>query len=1068
MNSAKKSRRIKAIHTKVPGRARFNVSGLRSSPALKDHLESSLSASQGVSKISASTLTGNVLVCYNSGKDLQEISELISGFLDREGPGQGTVLETHKSHGPQHKSRHSPPSNVKDSSPDSQNGTVAKQAPMVTSWHRQSIKRIQEEFETEPVQGLFEDEAERRLSLYGHNTFEESRPRSKWSMFVDQMKSLPTILLGVAGGISLITGGVVDAVVILGVVVTNSIIAVVTENDSNRIIQSLKRFDPPQVTVIREGSQKTISSAAVVPGDLLFLEAGTYVGADSRIIESKLLHIDESTLTGEAQPVLKQSKALRKKYVTPADQKNMAFMGTVVSGGKGKAIVVATGMDTEFGKLRQLLQDTVTPQPPIERNLTQIGEQLVRVWGAVCALVFGLGLLRGFGLISMLRMATSLAAAAVPEGLPAAATSTFALGIKNMRQHHVLIRDLSAVETLGALQTLCFDKTGTLTENRMSVIRIYTGMQQLHVSHGHLYDQEGRLLVPQENQELQDLIEVGILCSDVKINGGTGSEDLELLGSPTENALIRVGIEFGIEVNKIRTRNRLVHVSHRTEKRPVMITQHKDENGDSLYALKGSPCEVLAMCSYHLKQGQILPLTEEEKKRIDEENFQMAGQALRVLGGAKKIAPTKTEGTEETDYIWLGLLGMSDPVRERVPELIHRFHQAGIETIMLTGDQPDTAFAIAKQLDLSHGQPLEVMDCSEISSLDKEEMVNRARKVHVYAKVSPAHKLTIVQALQEAGIVVGMTGDGINDGPALKAADVGIAMGDGGTEVAREVADVVLEKDNLDTLIWTVEAGRTTYNNIKKSVHFFLSTNFSEIMVMFSAVAAGAGTPLNSMQLLWINMVSDIFPGLALSLEPPEPDTLDAPPRDPQAPLFDTKDMKTMIRESAVITGHTLGSYAYGLWRYGVGPRATTLAFHTLTISQLIHALNCRSRSSGLDPRKGLSRNKWLTAALAGTLSLHVAGFFVPGLKRLLHLSPLNCLDVSIIFGNSALSFLVNGELKSRQIQPAVPVLTPTSKRYQEAEDTSKHKEVTMKTNDSLLEMMSRQHRQGDIYDSRI
>jgi Ca2+-transporting ATPase len=880
-------------------------------------------------------------------------------------------------------------------------------------WHLLDAETVMSLLETGKDSGLSDKAVKERIEAYGPNLLPQSQPRSGWSIFVDQFMCLPVGLLGIAAGLSVVTGGLIDAVAIMGVVVANAAIGYFTENKSEKTIHSLKTFVRPFAQVIRNGQSVEIPAEELTLGDIVILKPGTYVPADCRVVQASHLSIDESALTGESMPSTKTAAALERENIPLADRSNMVFMGTLVTGGQGLAVVVATGRFTEIGRLQLILAETAAPAAPITRQLSRISEQVVLMGVAICGVVFGIGLFRGYQLLHMLRTAICLAGAAVPEGLPAAATTTFALGVHRMRRHHVLIRDLEAVETLGAVQTVCMDKTGTITWNRMSVLTIHAGLKNFEVSNRHLIHDENPI-APTDYEELYQLVRVGALCNETHVNGKGKDGGLELSGTPTEKALIHLAEKAGIDVSKLRKEYPLLEVNHRAENRLFMSTLHTADNGDRLLALKGSPDEVLAMCSWQLKDGKRVPLTEAARLKIETANEHMAGAALRVLGFASAMRHNgDTAALDENGLTWLGLVGMADPIREGVEETIQAFHQAGIRTIMITGDQTPTAYAVAQQLDLNQADPLEILDSTELAAIEPETMKALAQKVYVYSRVSPAHKLRIVQALQDAGMVVAMTGDGINDGPALKAAEVGIAMGRTGTDVAREVADVVLEEDNLETLIVAISDGRTIYANTKKAVHFFVSTNMSEIMVMFAAVAAGIGSPLNTMQLLWINMISDIFPGLALTLEPHEPDVLNRPPRDPLEPILTSKDYKRMAYESAVISTGALGAYGFGLMRYGMGARAGSLAFHSLTIGQLLHAISCRSKSHTIFSREKLPANNYLNYALAGSIGLQVLTFFVPGLRRLLGITAPNLLDAAVIGGTALLPLAVNETTKS-------------------------------------------------------
>ncbi len=866
--------------------------------------------------------------------------------------------------------------------------------------------------------GLTPEEAVERRRRYGPNLLPEPKSRSKWEIFSAQFLSLPVGLLGIAAGISILTGGLLDALVILGVVAANGVIGYITESEAERTILSLKRAVRPMATVLRSGLPVEIPAEEVVPGDVVLLKPGSYVPADARLLETGNLSIDESVLTGESMPVFKTSRTLKNPRLPLGDRTNMIYMGTLATGGEGLGLVVATGSSTEMGKLQVLLSETTSPQTPIERQLEAIGDQLVVLCCGICAVVFLLGFLRGYGFIQMLRVAVSLAAAAVPEGLPAAATINFALGIQRMKKHHVLIRHLQAVETLGAVQTVCLDKTGTITLNRMNMKRVFTGFDRIDI-HGGRFFLNGEPISPMEHDGLSALIRVCCLCNEAALDDSGDGVETSLSGTSTEKALLKMGLESGLDVCALREEHRLLKLWNRSEKHLYMASLHVGEDGKPLlYAVKGSPTEVLDMCDGILEGGERRPLTEERRLRIETENERMAGEALRILGVACAEPEEPASRRRETGLTWLGLAGMQDPVREGAAELIAMYHHAGIATVMITGDQSPTAYAVAEELGIRHKDRPVIMDSTELIAIDPQIMSALAKEVDVYSRVSPAHKLRIVQALQAAGRVVAMTGDGINDGPALKAADIGIAMGESGTDVAREVADVVLEKDNLEALILAVRDGRATYSNIRKSVHFFLSTNLSEIMIMFASMGLGIGFPLNVMQLLWINLISDIFPGLALSMEAPEGDVLDQRPRDSQAPLLSGADYRRMAFESGTITAGALGLYLFGIARYGVGARAGTLAFQGLSLAQILHALSCRSERHSLFDREGPAPNRVFDISIGGSILVQVATMVLPGLRRFLGLTPVGLTEALLIGGCALLPLAINEATKPRKELP--------------------------------------------------
>lgn len=1017
---------IQTIHA-LAGRARYKVPGLYRSTSVKQLLEAQLTRTNGIHHVTANPLTGNVLVLYDGERSSADVATLIAQLVHEShaalphpthngaAPSQkpvATPLSAHAGESP-------PRPTAMPSKPRALRRLIARAAEQQDRvWHTMSDTAVLACWQTPRDRGLSQTQAQERLQTYGPNMLPEAVPRSEWSLLLNQFTSLPVALLATSAGVSLFTGGVIDALVILGVVAVNAAIGYVTESQSEKTMQSLKHLVTPSALILRDGRQREVFAAEVMPGDLLVLKPGSYIAADSRLIDVHRLSVDESALTGESLPVHKTTGPVPDRDVPLADRVNMVYMGTLVTGGQGVAVVVATGRYTEIGKIQALAGEAQTPETPMERQLDHMSTQLVLLSGAVCGLVFGIGVLRGYGLATMLKSTIALAVAAVPEGLPTVATTTLALGIRTMRQHRVLIRRLDAVETLGCVQTICLDKTGTLTVNRMSVVAMYAGMRRVQIA-------ESRFLVnnapiePQSCEELAKLAQVCVLCSETVIEQREG--EYVLHGSATETALILLAINAGVEVMRLRADFPILQVTLRAEDRNYMRTVHGIPSGgngtaaSSLFvAVKGSPGEVLAMCNWQLRDGQYIPLTDEDRLVIETANERMAGEALRVLGTAyHDVAKGTAQPDLHNGLTWLGLVGMADPVRVGVHDVITGFHQAGIDTVMITGDQSPTAYAIGKELALSRNGPLETLDSTHLTNLAPDVISALAQKVQVFARVSPAHKLQIVQALQRAGRVVAMTGDGVNDGPTLKAADIGIAMGTTGTDVAREVADVVLEDDNLDTMIVAISEGRTIYRNIRKAVHFLLATNLSEIIVMSTAISTGLGQPLNAMQLLWINLISDIFPGLALALEPPEPDVLTQPPRNPADPILSAADLRRIGMESAVISTGALGAYGYGLLRYGMGPQAGTLAFTTLTVGELLNGITARSERHSVFDHTALPPNPYLTTALLGSFGLQVLTLLVPGLRNLLGITPISWIDGLVIGTGALLPFLANEATKT-------------------------------------------------------
>lgn len=1003
---------ITVLHQRVPGRLRVKVTGLKRTEQIKTELEHLLSQLEGILSVSANTLTGNVLINFDQKESPARIIKTIEKHVREKGinPSGNERSEQVKSN---KKTGSTLDQTLKSlfSRRLSRASAEKRSAPQPAHpWHMMSGTEVIKILETSE-RGLDEPVAANRLAHYGPNRLADNEPRSGLKLFLEQFISLPVAMLAGSAVISVFTGGLVDAGVIIGVVLINATIGYFTESAAEKTIMSLSQLSPTQALVRRAGRQSEIPIAEVVLGDVLILSPGSYIAADARLLSSSRLTVDESALTGESLPATKQHKFLAEKNTPLGDRHNMVYRGTVVTGGSGRAVVVATGRSTEIGVIQSLVGQARSPETPLQRQLDAMGLQLVLLSSGICAAVFGIGVLRGFSWLAMLKSSISLAVAAVPEGLPTVATTTLALGIKNMQRQRVLIRQLPAVESLGSVQVICLDKTGTLTLNRMSVVAIRTVSTNIAVKEGH-FIAEDKFINPRERPDLKRLLQVICLCSESKLS--THQNDYALEGSPTENALLEVALNAGEDIQQLRRRYPLARTIHRAEDRPYMITVHEEDKDRFLIAVKGSPAEVLSLCRWMRKGDELEELNEEKRAAILDRNEAMAGQALRVLGVAYGHSQDRKEIPSE--LVWLGLIGMEDAIRPDMDKLMAQFHQAGIETVMITGDQSATAFSVGKRLGLGNHKPLETIDSTHLDKLDPAILAGLVKHTTIFARVSPAHKLKIVQALQRSGQVIAMTGDGINDGPALKAADVGVAMGSRGAEVARSIADVVLEDDNLHTMIIAIRQGRTIYSNIRKSLRFLLATNLSEIEVMLAGVALGASEILNPMQLLWINLLTDIFPGLALALDPPERDVLQHPPRDPKESIIRREDFSRLAKESAIMTTGTLSAYGYGLLRYGAGPKASTHAFMTLTLAQLLHAISCRSEETTIFDRKARPPNHYLKAAIAGSFLLQLSALLIPPLRQLLGLTPLGLLDSLVIGTGAGLPLLINEATKRERL----------------------------------------------------
>ncbi len=993
---------IRIIHNSVKGRIRFHVSDLYRNGKLQSFLNSELRGVFEDSQISSSILTGNVLIIFppscNPRLIVSALEQAVSSYHLRFPDRQSASSEYKKSHVIKGLSK----------------GLGKPEMPMPgtceipsgsSEWWKRDFQEALIYYGVRPDVGLTGRMVEINSSRFGANTASKSASRSSISILLDQFTSLPIILLAIGAGVSAITGGLMDAVVIAIVILINGAIGYVTESQTEKTISALTKLVRPVAEVLRDGEQMSIRADEVVCGDILLLKPGHFVTADARLVEAEHLSVDESILTGESLPANKTVQKIFLNLVPIGERSNMIFAGSRISGGQGKALVVAVGSYTEIGRISSLVSEAVSPETPIEKQLNAVGNQLTALSGIVCALVFFLGLYRGAGFIEMLKMGISLAVAAVPEGLPAVATTTLALGVKNMRRHGVLVRNLDAVCAIGSVQTICFDKTGTVTLNHMTVTLIHVGETYISCKNGGFFV-NGADFNPYSMDELIRLLHVGLLCSETQVERENGG--FRLIGSPTENALVSTAIAVGVDVHAVRNQHPLIQKSYRAENQLYMRTVHQTGSGEYLVAIKGSPLEVISKCDKYLKDGLLLNLDEDVRDEIEYVNERMAGQSLRVLGLAYFSSTETTYDISCGQWTWLGLVGMEDPIRDGVKDSIKQLHAAGLDTVMITGDQGPTAFAVGKQLDLSRGKALEIVDATDLSSNNPAILRALCEKANVFSRVSPADKLHIVRSIQTTGRVVAVAGDGINDGPALKAADIGIAMGASGTDVAREVADIVLEHDDLETLIIALSDGRTIYNNIRKALHYLLATNFSEIIVMSSSSAIGLGYPLSAIQLLWINLISDVLPGLALAMEPAEPDVLSKKPRSPQEPIVTNEDYREIAVEAGIISLSSLLSYGYGVAKYGIGPTAGVFCFQSLTIAQILHALSCRFRHRSVLQQNDSPSNNFLSLAVFGSLSLQALTQLIPGLRGLLGLTAISPADFAVIGASSVLPFVIN------------------------------------------------------------
>jgi Ca2+-transporting ATPase len=856
-------------------------------------------------------------------------------------------------------------------------------------------------------QGLGEAEAAARLERCGPNGLPRPERRARTAIVAAQLNTLPVALLAGSAVLSLATGGLFDAAVTIVVVALNAGIGFYTENAVEALIARLGQPIEHVTVVVREGRARPAPARDIVPGDLVALAPGQIVPADGRLIAATDLTIDESILTGESLGVDKISAPLEGELPL-AERANMVHAGTVVVGGQGLAVIARTGLDTETAQVRSLIASARPPEPLIKARLDELSRTLV--YGALAAsgLVLGIGLVRGRPMADMIRSAISLAVASLPEGLPAVATTTFALEAKAMERRGVFVRMLPAIESIGAIDTLCLDKTGTLTENRMTVAGAAAGSAVYAVDDaGRLIRADGAEAVEKDRRALAALAEAVALCNTAENHGAGRGE-----GSGTELALLDFAALAGIEVETVRQAAPRLAARERTLRRRYMSTLH-ERDGEMLLFLKGAPEEVLPLCGFERRTRGRIPLDQPRRAEILAQNAVLAGRGQRVLGVARlrsragAFDPEAPEGLE-----WLGLVGLGDPLRSTARRAIATFQSAGVRTLMITGDHAITARAVAESLDLAAGGGIEVLTGPEMAAMDDAALAQAARRTTVFARATPADKLRIVRALQGSGAVVGVLGDGVNDGPALREARVGIAMGAKGSDVAREVADVVIAGDDLAALASAVARGRGVDDNIRNAVRFLLSTNLSEILVM---LAESFGTPQEletPMELFWLNLVTDVLPALGLAMAEPAGDVMSRPPQVLQGPILPRGEYARLGLDGAQIAAAALAAHLAARGAAGPGPRTRASTFLTLAGAQLAHAFSLRDRSRG-DPRGRAMSERRLELSVAGGLGLLALPFVWPGLGRALGASRPSGRDLGLSAGLIAASFAAS-ELRAR------------------------------------------------------
>ena len=849
----------------------------------------------------------------------------------------------------------------------------------MTHFYNQEIREIFSRFKTDETTGLTTEEVKSRQQEYGYNQLDSKRKKSFLKMFLEQFKSFMILILLIAAVISGVVGimegeGLLDTFVILGILILNAFVGAYQERKAESSLEALKNLAAPETKVLRDGSVSGIPTRELVPGDIVILETGAVIPADLRLTEAVNLKVQESSLTGESVPVDKQTIPLKGDDIALGDRTNMAFSTGMVTYGRGRGIVVTTGMQTEVGKIANLLQQTADTETPMSRRLEQLGKVLGIAAIIICAVIFIVGVLYGNSVLSMFMTAVSLAVAAIPEGLPAVSTVVLAIGVQRMVKRNAIIRTLPSVETLGSASVICSDKTGTLTQNRMTVVEAYVNHKRDIINRA----APATVLNAEENR----LLSISVLCADARIRTN-GDGTFEFTGDPTETALLGFGILYGMYKNELDKKfPRVAEIPFDSE-RKRMTTVNRMSDRKTRINVKGGLEEVLSVCNSIIIKGEIRPITSDDKRKIVQTNEEMANSALRVLAMAYKDlreAPQSVQiGEIEKDLIFIGLLGMIDPARPEVVDAVGKCNTAGIRPVMITGDHKSTALAIAREIGIYREGDLAITG-AELEKLNDQEFSDNVSKYTVYARVAPEHKVRIVKAWQAHDEVVAMTGDGVNDAPALKQADIGAAMGIAGTDVAKGAADMVLTDDNFATIVSAVEEGRRIYDNILKAIQFLLSTNIGEIFLLLVTSIFNLGTPLLPIHILWVNLVTDSLPALALSMDPAEEGIMKRKPRNSKKGFMTMGMIWRVLYQGIMIGSIPLAAFIIGLRDGGV-ILGQTMAFATLVFAQLMHVRNLHSNT-----RSSLAispfRNKPLIAAIAASAALALIVLLIPPLRE--------------------------------------------------------------------------------------
>lgn len=883
-------------------------------------------------------------------------------------------------------------------------------------WDRRSVQDVLQEFRISLDAGLNTEQVSENQKKYGWNQLKEANKKTFLSKVADQFKDFLILILLAASVVSFSIGEKTDAMIIVAIVIINAMLGLYQEGKAEKAIEALQKLAAPNANVIRNGVPISVPAEQLVPGDVVVLETGDIVPADLRLVESHNLQIEEASLTGESVASEKRAEDICEEDVSLADRKNMAYASTILTYGRGKGVVVSTGHDTEIGKIAEVIQGYEEESTPLQKKLARLGKQLGIIVLAVCVVVFVIGILQNLPMLDMFMTSVSLAVAAIPEGLPAIVTVVLSLGMGKMASKHAIVKKLPAVETLGTTTVICSDKTGTLTQNEMTVVKVFVDEHILDVE-GEGYEADGRICHEKEEVDvetvptLERLLEITLLANDAKLkrleNGKLG-----VMGDPTEGALITLANKWDMYSKDYEEAHPRKNELPFDSDRKMMTTFHENIGKNPVVSFtKGAPDVVLSRCSYWEKNNGIVELNEELREKISEVNQKFSKNALRVLALAyrsfEKMPEEITVDEIEKEMIFVGLVGMIDPARAEAKEAIKLCKHAGIIPVMITGDYKETAFAIGQQLGMVEDISQAMMG-TELEQYNAEQMREIVKDKRVYARVSPEHKVKIVTALKENGNIVAMTGDGVNDALAIKKADIGIAMGITGTDVAKNTAEVILTDDNFASIVDAVQEGRIIYSNIKKFVSFLLSCNIGEILIVLVSILMKLPVPLLPIQLLWLNLVTDSFPALALGVEKGDEDIMNQPPRDPQEPILDKKTSIRITVQSIAITIATIGAYQYGLHHFTEHSLegARTIAFVTLILAELLRSYSARSESHTV-MSIGMFSNRALTLGTVFSLFMTLIVIYIPFMRTLFHTVFLGAEEWSRIIPFALIPFVV-------------------------------------------------------------